>query len=290
MYKRVFLPLFLPTLWTAMSASSACGGLPFLRHADLDDVLFTESLVAEHVVEGRFLCSERCYHHPFCNMLLYNPESQRCRLYKSFVNTGGTADMGWQCYAVDCNKFRLENAVSLSVVNQSVSVVCRSGFSYFPSPPLRCHLNTGVINIGMCVQTRWVNQPYPFRTVFPAPLSNGAEISVRWAGKGENVSSINLQSGDNSYVFHFAVRWWETEALYNTKSSAGQWETELFASTFIFTPDVVYNVSVRITTTHYLIFIDGDSFLEAPIRKPVEDAVSLVVYVSHLESVEVKYP
>ncbi|XP_067654224.1 uncharacterized protein [Haliotis asinina] len=290
MFHWVFLILFLQILCRAMSASSSCGDLQFLRHTGLDGVLYTETLVAEHVVEGGSLCTERCYRHPICNMLLYNTVSQRCRLYKSFVNTGGTDDTGWQYYAVDCNEFRLENAVSLAVVNQSVSVACRSGFSYFPSPQLLCHLDSGVINIGMCAQTRWTNQPYPFWTRLPAPLSSGAEISVRMAGEGENVSTINLRTADSSHVFHFSIRWWKAEAVYNTRSAGGLWDTEITASTFVFSPNVVHDISVRITPTHFLTFIDGDSFLEAPIRKRVEDVMSLSISVSYLESVELKYP
>ncbi|XP_046545629.1 galectin-4-like [Haliotis rubra] len=223
-------------------------------------------------------------------MLLYNPTSKRCRLYKSFVNTGGTEDSGWQYYAAECSQVRLENAVSLSVVNQTVDVACRSGFTYLLSPPLPCPLGTGVLDIGKCAQTLWTDQVFPFVTDLPAPLSTGAEIRVRGSGDGMGNTDIRLPgTGTGNTVFLLSIRWSRLDAIFNTQSS-GSWGSELGPSGFIFSPNVVFDALVRITTTKFLIFINGSDFYEAPIRIPVQTATKLQVRCSRLDSVGVMYP
>ncbi|XP_046549639.1 galectin-4-like [Haliotis rubra] len=223
-------------------------------------------------------------------MLLYNPTSKRCRLYKSFVNTGGTEDTGWQYYAAECSHVRLENAVSLSVVNQTVDVACRSGFTYLLSPPLPCPLGTGVLDIGRCAQTLWTDQVTPFVTDLPAPLSTGAEIRVRGSGDGGSSTGILLQGTEaGNTVFLLAIRWSRLDAIFNTESS-GSWGSEIGPSGFIFSPNVVFDALVRITTTKFMIFINGSNFYEAPIRISVQKAAILRVSFSRIDSVEVKYP
>ncbi|XP_046554698.1 uncharacterized protein LOC124264022 [Haliotis rubra] len=192
MYKEKFYVLTL-VLCQPISVFPSCDRFYFQRHGILDGLLFNEAFVSESVVEERILCGERCYRHSLCNMLLYNPTSKRCRLYKSFVNTGGTEDTGWQYYAAECSQVRLENALTLSVVNQTVDVACRSGFTYLLSPPLPCPLGTEVLDIGKCAQTLWTDQANPFFADLPGPLSTGAEIRVRGSGDGgEQVSFRKL--------------------------------------------------------------------------------------------------
>ncbi|XP_046554699.1 galectin-4-like [Haliotis rubra] len=223
-------------------------------------------------------------------MLLYNPTSKRCRMYKSFVNTGGTEDTGWQYYAAECSQVRLENALTLSVVNQTVDVACRSGFTYLLSPPLPCPLGTEVLDIGKCAQTLWTDQANPFFADLPGPLSTGAEIRVRGSGDGGSNTDIHVRGTEaGNTVFLLSIRWSRPDAIFNTQSS-GSWGSELGPSGFIFSPNVVFDVLVRITTTQFLIFIDGNNFYEAPIRISVQEAAKLYIKFSRLESVEVKYP
>ncbi|XP_067652921.1 uncharacterized protein [Haliotis asinina] len=277
-------------LCRTLPAFPSCDTLNFQRHGSLDDLLFNDNFVSESVVEERILCGERCHRHPFCNMLLYNPTSRRCRLYKSFVNTGGTEDMGWQYYAAECNHVRLENAVSLSVVNQTLNVTCRSGFTYLLSPPLHCPLGTGVLDIGKCAQTLWTDQANPFFADLPSPLSTGAEIRVRGSGDGGSNTDIHVRGAvDGNTVFLLSIRWSHSDAIFNTESS-GSWGTELGPSGFIFFPNVVFDVLVLITTTQFQIFIDGNNFYEAPIRISVQEAAKVYITFSRLESVSLKYP
>ncbi|XP_071098267.1 uncharacterized protein [Haliotis cracherodii] len=254
MFKR---DIFLLTLvfHKLISAHQSCGGFHVRRHSSLDNLLFNEAFMSEHVVEGRLSCAERCYRHPLCNMLLHNPTSKRCRLYKSFINTGGTEEPGWQYYAAECNHFRVENALSLTSVNQSVDVACGSGFTHIPSSSFYCSLGTEVLNIGRCAQTRWINPVSPWVTDLSAPLSPGVEIKVRGAGDGGGNTDVHLWGPDNlNCVFLLSIRWFRPDAIFNTQTS-GTWGTELRPSTFIFSPNVVFDVLVRITTTQFLRFL-----------------------------------
>ncbi|XP_067653182.1 uncharacterized protein [Haliotis asinina] len=291
MYKREFFILGV-IFCHPLSVVPSCDRRSFQRYGSLDGLLFNDTFVSESVVEERISCGERCHHHPLCNMLLYNPTSKRCRLYKSFVNTRGTDDTGWQYYAADCDHFRLENALSLSVVNQTVDVVCRSGFTYSPSSRFssQCSLGTGVLNIGKCALTLfWTDPASPFVTDLPEPLYRGVEMTVRGSGNGVGHTDLLLHSSDKDDIVPFllSIRWPTRQAFFNTKS--GDWDTEIYASSFIFTPNVVFDVLVRITENHFLILIDGNDFIRAPVVVPVEGPVTLDVRFSRIKSVEVKY-
>ncbi|XP_046328996.2 uncharacterized protein LOC124112871 [Haliotis rufescens] len=287
-----YIQFFLIITLCFSSGFQLCDILTFLRHVSLDGLMFSDTFITEHSGTDKTTCLSRCFHELQCNMVLYNPTSQGCRLYYSCPITGGEKEAGWQYYAVPCTEFRVLNAVSMLVRNQShVDVTCPSGFSYLPTTSDTCFHDNVPVNVGRCMQTLWVDQVREFRTPLPAPLSNGSEIIVEVAADGvETRNGVTLTAhGDSTLVMGFFVRWDAGDIAYNTRTS-GAWSTELNHSPVPFTPNVISNLSIKVTDNQFLISLDDNSLLAAPIRIPPDEAVALLVDFSLIKRVQIKYP
>ncbi|XP_071098061.1 uncharacterized protein [Haliotis cracherodii] len=274
------------------SALQSCSNLTFLHHVSLDGHVFNVTFITGHNVADKVTYLPMCFHELQCNIALYYPTSQRCQLCYLSEISGGNKETGWQYYAVPCTEFRVLNAVSMLVRNQShVDVTCPSGFSYLPTTSDTCFHDNVPVNVGRCMQNLWVDQVREFRTPLPAPLSNGTEIIVEVAADGvEKRNGVTLTAhGDSTLVMGFFVRWDAGDIAYNTRLSWA-WSTELNQSPVPFTPNVISNLSIKVTDTQFLISLDGNSLLAAPIRIPPNEAVALVVHFSLIKRVQIKYP
>ncbi|XP_071098447.1 uncharacterized protein [Haliotis cracherodii] len=287
-----FIRFLLITTLSYSSAFQSCDILTFLRHVSLDGLIFNVTFITEHSVTDKATCLSMCFHELQCNMALYNPTSQRCRLYYVPEISGGNEETGWQYYAVACTEFRVLNAVSMLVRNQShVDVTCPSGFSYLPTTSDTCFHDNVPVNVGRCMQTLWVDQVRVFSTPLPAPLSSSTEIAVEAAADGVEIRNwVKLTAHDDStLVMAFFVRWDTLDIAYNTRTS-GAWSTELNQSPVPFTPNVISNLSIKVTDTQFLISLDDNSLFAAPIRIPSNEAVVLLVDFSLIKRVQIKYP
>ncbi|XP_071098072.1 uncharacterized protein [Haliotis cracherodii] len=291
-WEFVQLVVTVTVTFTYSSAFQSCGNLTFLHHVSLDGQMFNDTFITEHSVTDKATCLSMCFHELQCNMVLYNPTSQGCRLYYSCSITGGEQEAGWQYYAVPCTEFRVLNAVSMLVRNQShVDVTCPSGFSYLPTTSDTCFHDNVPVNVGRCMQTLWVDQVPVFSTPLPAPLSSGTEIIVEAAGDGAARSVVRLSANESSrVVFLLVVRWSISEIIYNTARILSQWEKEISSPDFLFTPNVTSNLSIKITNNEFQMSVDDKSLLDAPVRIPLHEAITLDVDFSLIKRVQIKYP
>ncbi|XP_046552203.1 uncharacterized protein LOC124261878 [Haliotis rubra] len=285
-----FVQLFL-TITMTYSSASQCGILTCRHHGSLDGQMFNDTFITEQSFSDKAACFWRCFRNLQCNMVLHNPASQRCRLYYSSVITGGEQEAGWQYYTVACSDFRILNALSVMRNQTHEDVTCSNGFSYLPTTSGKCFHDNVPLDIGRCMQTLWIDPVRVFRTSLPAPLSSGTEIIVEAAADGVNNRNwVRLHvNGDSTLALSLVVRWDTMDIGFNTRSS-GVWSTALSHPDVVFTPNVISNLSIKITDTQFLISVDDNNLFTGPIRVPVQQADAIDVDFTLIKRLQLKYP
>ncbi|XP_046558583.1 uncharacterized protein LOC124267655 [Haliotis rubra] len=189
---------------------------------------------------------------------------------------------------VACSNFRILNALSVMRNQTHVDVTCSNGFSYLPNTSGKYFHDKVPLDIGLCMQTLWIGQRREFSTPLPAPLNSGAEIIVEAAADGVSIPAIYLFAKDDSKtVFYLIVRWSPYTIVYNT--AEGSWGTEVRSTSPLLTPNVTSILSIKMTETQFLISSDNDSQFQAPIRFPLQEAITLQVAFTVIKRVQIKY-
>ncbi|XP_046555565.1 uncharacterized protein LOC124264825 [Haliotis rubra] len=130
-----------------------------------------------------------------------------------------------------------------------------------------------------------------FRTPLPALLSTGTEIIVEAAADGvTNRNWVRLHvNGDSTLALSLVVRWDTMDIGFNTRSS-GVWSTALSHPNVVLTPNVISNLSIKITDTEFLISVDDNNLFTGPIRVPVQQADAIEVDFTLIKRLQLKYP
>ncbi|XP_067653319.1 uncharacterized protein [Haliotis asinina] len=118
-------------LWLSILYNmDTCPNVTFHRKPEMDDLVFTGSLIEEmKQVQMRAECFSLCHWRKLCNLVLYNPLTRKCRLHSEAFGplSDCTAETGWQYYGISCANFRLDNAhADTDVVNTAPKDVCHS--------------------------------------------------------------------------------------------------------------------------------------------------------------------
>ncbi|XP_067653392.1 uncharacterized protein [Haliotis asinina] len=253
-----------------------CKTVVFYRRPEMDDVVFTGSLIEEvKQVDMRADCFSQCHRQKLCNLVLYNQVTSNCRLYSHAL--GSSNEAGWQYYGISCDNFRLDNAnADVDVINTVPQDVCNSNFIASDDRTSSCYKGASwevvpvkcvSCYIGLPRQYTYPNWDHEETLTFD--LAAGMKLKMEVSGATTKHNSVWIANLTEDLVYVLSLRWSynPTVAIFNTRQG-GVFGAEERVYGLSVTTISNYSIEIHFGQSAFETYVDGILWMTNQMRLP----------------------
>ncbi|XP_067653308.1 uncharacterized protein [Haliotis asinina] len=260
-----------------------CPSVIFHRRSDMDDLVFTGSLIEEmKQLHMRAECFSLCHWRKLCNLVLYNPLTRKCRLHTEAFGplSDSTVETGWQYYGISCANFRLDNAhADVDIINTAPKDVCHSNIIVADDNTSSCYTGASWDVVPVKCVSCYIGLPRKYAYPFAGhsedvnfDLAAGMKLKLEVSGDRTGYHYVLIVSQAEDYVYLLSLRWNTTPtlAIFNTRQGGVFGVEEVLYGVSVRNISN-YNIQIHINESTFETYIDGDLWMSNQMRLPFTD-------------------